>query len=755
MNIRPAIEKLVNFFRKLASSASSLIKKIFRTKVTKTGKDDLYNIGKMSNNKEKSGNYFLLRKLRIQTRLITSFVILLVAALLIIGIFSYISSTNTIDNKVKTYSIQVTNQTSVVLANEISRVENYILDVGLSSVIQDALLVDSSEDDYEKLMQSREITDFLINKFAQTKDIQFAGIYHGKNFETFEVYKTSSVNVDNVSIIDFDSKKHEWTNITYTTSATSAGTEKTVLGVRKNINSTASGNLAAKMVVIPNDNFLASSFNKLDIGKDEKTGKEFPILVINSTGNILATRNEEDFPLGSSNEISTRLGESIKKDLDEKANNKIKYEMRKSGNIEMDVGKEFSLVSYSQIQEDKDWYVVSVVPFSYLNNDANSLRTNILIIGIICIIFAMIVCTVISRSVSTPLNKLVQTMKKAKEGDLTSHIDDYERDEIGEVCRNFNDMLSNINALVSQVRRSSMNVVNAATKIAAASDAAYASSEQVSVTIEQIARGATDQANEINESVAHMDKLSEGITYVSDDVMQVTAIANKINNLSENAAKTINDLNLKSSQVSETTNKVSNNIADLSSSMKEIQKILKIMIGISEQTNLLSLNASIEAARAGEAGKGFAVVANEVKKLAEQSKEFTSNISNIIASIDKKTKDTVDEVMKSNAVVSEQIQAVNSTEEMFKTVFSAMQEVITNIERTEKSVSNIMKSKEKVLESMENISAVAEESAATTQEISASTQEQMASAEELANNAQELNEVAAALNRELDKFKTE
>jgi methyl-accepting chemotaxis protein len=189
--------------------------------------------------------------------------------------------------------------------------------------------------------------------------------------------------------------------------------------------------------------------------------------------------------------------------------------------------------------------------------------------------------------------------------------------------------------------------------------------------------------------------------------------------------------------------------------MKEIQKILKIMIGISEQTNLLSLNAAIEAARAGEAGKGFAVVANEVKKLAEQSKEFTGSINSIIASIGKKTNDTVEEVMKSNVVVNEQINAVKDTEELFKTVFSAMGDVLSNIARTEKSVENIMKSKEKVLESMENISAVAEESAATTQEISASTEEQMASAEDLSSHAKELIDLSVALNTELNKFKTE
>jgi methyl-accepting chemotaxis protein len=316
-------------------------------------------------------------------------------------------------------------------------------------------------------------------------------------------------------------------------------------------------------------------------------------------------------------------------------------------------------------------------------------------------------------------------------------------------------MLSNINVLVSQVRNSSQSVLGAANKIAVAADCTYTASEQVAVTVEQIAKGATDQATEINESVSNMDNLSEGITFVEADVSKVITIANQISNLNANASKTISALNSKTSQVSDTTNSVSININDLSKSMKEIQKILKIMIGISEQTNLLSLNAAIEAARAGEAGRGFAVVANEVKKLAEQSKEFTSSINSIISSIGLKTDNTVQEVMKSNTVVNEQIRAVKDTEELFKTVFSAMEDVLSNIARTEKSVENIMKSKEKVLESMENISAVAEESAATTQEISASTEEQMAFAQDLSGHAKELTDLSSALNSELDKFKTE
>lgn len=751
MNIKPVISKVKSIF---VSASMSVKKNILKKSDLRTSGGDKNGNNALTSFSNVSYQSSFLRKFGIQTRLMSSFVLLLVLVLLITGIFSYTSSTSTIDNKVKAYSSQVMEQTGVILYNEINRMEQYFLDVGLAKTVQDALSAASGlTDEYDKLMLSRTISEFITTKFITTKDVDFCGLFHGDNFSQLESYNAQSLVLDQEAIAKKDLKQIEWGFL----DGTYAAKKETRFGMQKNVNSLTNGGTVAKMVLLPKTNFLAAAFAKLDIGKDSKSDKSFPITVIDEKGNIIASRDTEQFPLLSSNETSKMLSAKVAGDFADREKRRLAEKRDNiilSGNMKLSVGGSDSLVTYSKI-EGKEWYVVSIIPYSYLNSDAASLRNKIIVIGVLCILFALVLCFVIARSVATPLSHLVFTMKKAKEGDLTSHIKDYGNDEIGDVCRNYNDMLSNINVLISQVRRTSQNVLGAAAKIAAASETTYSSSEQVASTVEQIAKGATDQASEINGSITHMDKLSEGIGFVGDDVAQVITIANKINNLNANASKTIEALNIKSGQVSDTTTKVSANINSLSSSMKEIQKILKIMIGISEQTNLLSLNAAIEAARAGEAGKGFAVVANEVKKLAEQSKEFTSNINSIISSIGQKTNETVQEVENSNLVVNEQIGAVRDTEEMFKTVFASMQEVISNIARTEKSVENIMKSKEKVLESMENISAVAEESAATTQEISASTEEQMASAEELSRHASDLNELSAALNRELDKFKTE
>ena len=170
------------------------------------------------------------------------------------------------------------------------------------------------------------------------------------------------------------------------------------------------------------------------------------------------------------------------------------------------------------------------------------------------------------------------------------------------------------------------------------------------------------------------------------------------------------------------------------------------------RSNLLSLNAAIEAARAGEAGLGFAVVAEEVKKLADQSKEASVMISSIIKRIQTKTEITVDAANRSSLIVGKQMEAVYETDNSFKTIFSSMDAISKMINKVESSLKVVLDSKTIVMETMENVSAVSQEAAATSEEVSSSAQEQIASAELLSALAEELSNMAEELEKSIAQF---
>ncbi|PYG87446.1 methyl-accepting chemotaxis protein [Ruminiclostridium sufflavum DSM 19573] len=737
-SVKPKFEKIKALVKSVGSALISVINRLIaKRKQHGNGK------GKKPSS-SMSKKIIFLRRFKIKTRLMASFVLLLAAVIVIIGVYSYNTSTNAIDEKVKNYSLLVMKQTGIVLKNEVNRMETYANEIGFDSNIQEAIVKYKSGTDFDKFEQVRTVQKFLKTKYLNTKGVRYCALLYGDDFSHIDTYSDNSSELQTEKFIQKTIDKLEWTNIQFTKSKK----EISLFGIQQDMRGIYIGSTIAKIVIIPEENYLAEAFEELNIGTDLKTKEAFPIFVVDSTGKLVASRSTEAYPVNSANENSKLIADKLTK-LTAKSKGNV------TANTDIELNGAKSLVTYSKISENKDWYVVSVIPYDYLNSSANALRTKISVIGFVCIIMAFLLCVFIARSVSKPLGRLVLTMKKAKGGDLTDKLADYGYDEISDVCSNYNDMLENISTLIAKVRNTSQRIFSSAGKISTASESTYSVSGQVAQTIGEIAKGATEQATEISESVNIMNKLSDGIAVVDENVTKVTAIANRISGLNTDAAGTIGKLNDKSVQVSETTGKVFSNINDLSNNMNEIQKILKMQIAISEQTNLLALNASIEAARAGEAGRGFAVVASEVGKLAEKSKEFNRVINGIISSIERKTEDTVREVLKSNEVVNEQINAVKETEVLFDTVFSAMGEVVSDIGKTESSVENIMTAKNDVHDIIQNISAVAEQSAATTEEISASTQEQIASAEDLAYQAKELNELAEALNSEILKFKTQ
>ncbi len=174
---------------------------------------------------------------------------------------------------------------------------------------------------------------------------------------------------------------------------------------------------------------------------------------------------------------------------------------------------------------------------------------------------------------------------------------------------------------------------------------------------------------------------------------------------------------------------------------------------ISEQINLLSLNAAIEAARAGELGRGFAVVAEEIRKLAEESNKFTGEIINLINELTVQTRNSVSIMQEVGQIVFSQIESVNTTNDEFRGIAEAIEIMRDITHKVSNSSDEMEQKKESIISIIENLSAISEENAAETQEASASVEEQTASMEEIANSSEELAKIAEDLDAQVRIFK--
>jgi len=374
--------------------------------------------------------------------------------------------------------------------------------------------------------------------------------------------------------------------------------------------------------------------------------------------------------------------------------------------------------------------------------------------SIILAIMIFCVSILVGFALTIPINKSTR-MISAAIGDW-QQIDKLPPIRIGiikQMTMIIDDFLIKIKDFLDGVKDMGNEIKTTSEDLSSVSEQMNASLEEVSSTIQQISKGAQEQSSSITSIAQSIEQLSNLTSSISSQV-KMASVSSRRTNTSAKHGMTLSQKEAKiSKEIFEQTKFVSEKTNELRDQAIEIQKILDIITGITEQTDLLALNAAIEAARVGEQGRGFAVVADEIRALANETQRSSSVVENLITEINKTIQELSSLLNSEREKISESNKLAADTEAQFTGIVKAVELGNDMISRINQAASNQAANTKDLVTQVEQIAQVAAETASSTEEVSASVEEQTASMQEFTSTAQVLSSFAKKLEELLAKIK--
>jgi len=377
-------------------------------------------------------------------------------------------------------------------------------------------------------------------------------------------------------------------------------------------------------------------------------------------------------------------------------------------------------------------------------------------------IFAMVLCLIaaifVTRKIVAPIISATDTVEKLGNLDFSEDVSSDKKmlnrkDEVGVMLRSITELKNIIVKVMAEIRAYSESLGEAAEALKNSANESSTAAGQVETAITGIADGASSQAQETQSATENVIVMGKMIEQASTEVEQLGDNAADMHKASENAMSILAELEKINQKTMEAIHIIGEQTQKTNESAAKIKVATDMISEIAEETTLLSLNASIEAARAGEQGRGFAVVANQIQKLAEQSADATTQITEVISELVNDAQESVQTMDEVKEVMNQQSENVSQTEKAFKNVEKGIAESIESVEKITDKTRNLDEARAGVVDVVQSLSAIAEENAASAEETSASASEVGSIMEDVSQNANMLDEIAVKLNENVKRFK--
>lgn len=375
----------------------------------------------------------------------------------------------------------------------------------------------------------------------------------------------------------------------------------------------------------------------------------------------------------------------------------------------------------------------------------------IVVMGIICMVLLIL-----------EINNLVQALQKGSdaldevaEGRLNVELDEkviQRQDEIGHISRAIARLKEAQTAIIQTMKDQSNALNNASEYLNQKTTETANTVSQVEKAIEEVAEGATNQAEETQIATDNVIYMGDMVEETAKEVESMHTNTQMMQTLGQEAFDTLHELRETNGQAKESIQVIYEQTNMTNESVQKIREATSLITAIAAETNLLSLNASIEAARAGEQGRGFAVVAAQIQQLAEQTNASARQIEEIISSLINDSEKAVKTMAVVKDIMDKQNDNVVQMNERFAKVITGIEESLESMDRISEKTQNLDKARVNVVDTVQSLTAIAEENAASTEETFASMVEISSIITDISSEADELKQIADEIDKSMEIF---
>ncbi len=373
--------------------------------------------------------------------------------------------------------------------------------------------------------------------------------------------------------------------------------------------------------------------------------------------------------------------------------------------------------------------------------------------AIVAFLIAAVASYLLAVMITKPLLAMSKVAGEYENGILSKRITIKSNDEIGKLQKSFNAMADSLVAILAEVNKAVEEVNVFSRELSDGANISAASIEEISAIVANVAEGASNQLTSLEETNNIANEVTLSVENVSKSSKEVADSAKEAAQKAQEGSDNIKVVNERMEVIKSNVENSAALVEKLGTKSSQVSGIVKIIQEIAERTNLLALNAAIEAARAGEAGRGFSVVADEVRQLADQTKEASMDIEKVIEEIQKETMDTVDAMNEGLKDVEHSVEAIEKTNSAFDKIISMIKTVSEKIIEVSESIYQLKDEMSKINASLDKVSQVSIATSEGTQNILAGTEEQASALQQINESAARLNAMAENLQKTIGRFK--